>query len=186
MPTVRRYTSILERAFLLERLPAWASSFHPRLTRTPKLHLGDTGLACALLRLDAGSLRSAAGRKTFGPLLETFAFQELRRQLSWRAVPPRLHHFRNHDKVEVDIVLEQGIERVAGIEVKAAGKVGPGDFRGPRKLKGLAGRRFAAGVVLHGGGEYQRFGPDLHAAPLPLLWETLPEPADDEWESRYD
>ena len=186
LPTVRRYTSILERAFLLERLPAWASSFHPRLTRTPKLHLGDTGLACALLRLDAGSLRSAAGRKTFGPLLETFAFQELRRQLSWRAVPPRLYHFRNHDKVEVDIVLEQGIERVAGIEVKAAGKVGPGDFRGLRKLKGLAGRRFAAGVVLHGGGEYQRFGPDLHAAPLPLLWETLPEPTDDEWESRYD
>ena len=186
LPTVRRYAGILERAFLLERLPAWVSSLHPRLARTPKLHLGDTGLACALLRTDESSLHSAAGRKAFGPLLETFMFQELRRQLSWRSVPPRLYHFRNHDKVEVDIVLEQGIERAAGIAVKAADEVGPGDFRGLRKLKDLAGRRFAAGVVLYGGGEYRRFGPDLHAAPLSMLWETLPEPSDDEWEARYD
>ena len=186
LPTVRRYASILERAFLLERLPAWASSLHPRLARTPKLHLGDTGLACALLRTDERGFNSAAGRKAFGPLLETFMFQELRRQLSGRSVPPRLYHFRNHDKVEVDIVLEQGIERAAGIAVKAADEVGPGDFRGLRKLKDLAGRRFAAGVVLYGGSEYRRFGPDLHAAPLSMLWETLPEPFDDEWEARYD
>lgn len=186
LPTVGRYVSMLERVFLMERLSAWASSLHPRLVRTPKLHLGDTGLACALLRMDEMSLDSSAGRKAFGPLLETFVFQELRRQLSWRSVPPRLFHFRNHDKVEVDIVLEQGIERVAGIEVKAAGEVDHSDFRGLRKLKDLAGQRFAAGVVLYGGDGYRRFGDDLHAVPLSLLWETFPEPADDEWESRYD
>ena len=186
LPTVNRYVGMLERVFLLERLSAWASSLHPRLIKTPKLHLGDTGLACALLQIDESSLRSAAGRKTFGPLLETFVFQELRRQLSWRSVPPRLFHFRNFDKVEVDIVLEQGVERVAGIEVKAADSAVLGDFRGLRKLKDLAGQRFAAGVVLYGGDEYRRFGPDLHAVPLSLLWETLPEPADDEWASRHD
>ena len=181
LPTVSRYVGMLERVFLLERLSAWASSLHPRLVRTPKLHLGDTGLACALLQADERSLQSAAGRKLFGPLLETFVFQELRRQLSWRAVAPRMFHFRNWDKVEVDIVLERGMERVAGIEVKAADGVGPGDFRGLRKLKDLAGRRFAAGAVLYGGDEYRRFGADLHAVPLSMLWETAPEPADDEW-----
>ena len=186
LPTVGRYVSMLERVFLMERLSAWASSLHPRLIRTPKLHLGDTGLACALLRMGESSLDSSAGRKAFGPLLETFVFQELRRQLSWRAVPPRLYHFRNHDKVEVDIVLEEGIERVAGVEVKAGDDIDHGDFRGLRKLKDLAGQRFAAGAVLYGGDEYRRFGDDLHAVPLSLLWETLPEPADDEWEARYD
>lgn len=185
LPTVRRYVGMLERAFLLERLSAWASSFHPRLTKTPKLHLGDTGLACAMLQMHARRLTSPAGRRAFGPLLETFAFQELRRQLSWRAVPPRLYHFRNHDKVEVDIVLEQGMEQVAGIEVKASGGVGPGDFRGLRKLKDLAGRRFVAGAVLHGGDEYQRFSDDLHAVPMSMLWETVPESSDAEWDSEH-
>ena len=132
--------------------------------------------------MHARRLTLPAGRKAFGPLLETFAFQELRRQLSWRSVPPRLFHFRNHDKVEVDIVLEQGMERVAGIEVKASGSIGPGDFRGLRKLKDLAGRRFASGAVLHGGNEYQRFGEDLHAVPMSMLWEIAPEPSDDEWD----
>lgn len=183
LPTVRRYVGMLERAFLLERLPAWASSLHPRLTKTPKLHLGDTGLACAMLQVHARRLTLPSGRKIFGPLLETFVFQELRRQLSWRTVPPRMFHFRNLDKVEVDVVLEQGMERVAGIEVKASGSVGTGDFRGLRKLKDLAGRRFAAGVVLYGGDEYQQFGAKLHAVPMSMLWETVPEPADDEWSS---
>ena len=46
--------------------------------KTPKLHLGDTGLACALLGVDAAAL--SADRILLGQLLETFVFQELRRQ----------------------------------------------------------------------------------------------------------
>ena len=80
-PTIRDYTTLLERVFLLERLPAWHSNRLSRLVKRPKLHLGDTGTASALLGLDGPAL--AYDRTLFGQLLETFVFQELRRQAGW-------------------------------------------------------------------------------------------------------
>lgn len=64
--------------FLLERLPPWHSNRMSRLAKTLKLRVGDTGVACCtLLGLDAERLH--ADRAALGPLLETFALQDLKR-----------------------------------------------------------------------------------------------------------
>lgn len=168
-PTIRDYVTLLEHVFLLEQLPPWHSNRLSRLVKTPKLHVGDTGLAAALLGLDAAAL--AQDRTTLGRLLETFVFQELRRQASWQDGTFRFYHFRDKDGAEVDIVLEQG-GQVAGVEVKAAGTATAEDFRGLRKLKEAAGERFAGGVVLYDGETGAGFGDRLYAVPLRALWET--------------
>jgi predicted AAA+ superfamily ATPase len=167
--TIGDYVTLLDRVFLLERLPPWHSNRTSRLVKTPKLHLGDTGLACALLGLDAAAL--ADDRSSLGPLLETFVFQELRRQASWNAHDHEFLHFRDRDGAEVDIVVERGARAVAGIEVKCAATVTAGDFRGLRKLQGAAGKHFAAGVVLYDGDTCASFGVGLYAVPLRLLWD---------------
>jgi hypothetical protein len=161
--------TLLARVFLLEELPPWHSNRLSRLIKTPKLHLGDTGLACALLGVDAAAL--AADRPLMGQLLETFVFQELRREASWRDDPMAFHHFRDKDGVEVDMVIEGAGQRVAGVEVKAASTVRTDDFRGLRKLKESAGERFAGGVVLYDGEVIAPFGERLFAVPLRRLWE---------------
>ncbi len=168
-PTIRDYVTLLARVFLLEELPPWHSNRMSRLVKTPKLHLGDAGVVCALLGLDADTLWE--DRKTLGQVLETFVFQELRRQASWGGEPIRFHHFRDKDGVEVDIVLEAAGGRLAGVEVKAGATVTAADFRGLRKLKEAAGRRFAAGVVLYDGEVSARFGGGLIALPIRALWE---------------
>lgn len=168
-PTIRDYTTLLERVFLLERLPAWHSNRVSRLVKRPKLHLGDTGIASALLGLDGPAL--AYDRTLFGQLLETFVFQELRRQGSWHDVRMSFHHFRDKDGAEVDIVIERGAAAVAGIEVKASGTVRPGDFRGLRKLRRSLGKRFASGIVLYDGEAAVPFGDRLHAVPVRRLLE---------------
>ena len=168
-PTIRDYVTLLAQVFLLEELPPWHSNRLSRLIKTPKLHLGDTGLACALLGVDAAAL--AADRTLLGQLLETFVFQELRRQASWEDQPMAFHHFRDRDDAEVDIVLERGGLEVAGIEVKAAATVTAADFRGMRKLKDAAGKRFKAGVVLYDGEATVPFGDSLYAVPIRHLWE---------------
>jgi hypothetical protein len=168
--TIRDYVTVLERVFLLDRLAPWFQNRASRLVKTPKLHVGDTGLACALLGVDVPGLR--ADRARLGPLLETFVLQELRRQASWHRSPIEFFHYRDRDDFEVDIVLELGSSRVAGIEVKAAASVGAGELRGLRKLRDVAGARFAAGVVLYDGSAVVRFESDLFAVPLRLLWET--------------
>jgi hypothetical protein len=170
-PTIRDYVTLLERVFLLEELPPWHSNRLSRLIKTPKLHVGDTGLACALLGVDAAALR--ADRSLLGQLLETFVFQELRRQASWEAEPHAFFHFRDKDGTEVDVVIERGARRLAGVEIKAGATVTPADFRGLRKLRDAAGKRFAGGVVLYDGETCVSFGDGMQAVPVRALWEWV-------------
>jgi hypothetical protein len=72
----------------------------------------------------------------------------------------------------VDLVLEQGPSAVAGVEVRAAATATESDLRGLRKLRDLAGERFAAGVVLYDGSATIRFGDGFYAVPVRALWET--------------
>ncbi|MDD9807880.1 MAG: ATP-binding protein [Gammaproteobacteria bacterium] len=167
-PTIRSYVTLLERLFILDRLPPWHSNRLSRIVKTPKLHLGDTGLACALLGVDAAALM--ADRPLFGQLLETFVFQELRRQASWQDAALAFFHYRDKDKVEVDIVIERGARVLAGVEVKAAATVTAADFRGLRKLKRATGKRFAGGAVLYNGEISASFGGGLYAVPIRALW----------------
>jgi uncharacterized protein len=166
---VHDYVTLLERVFLLERVPPWHSNRLSRFVKTPKLHMGDTGIACALLGLDASQLRQ--DRAALGSMLETFVYQELRRQASWDELRATFFHFRDRDGAEVDIVLERG-GKVAGVEVKAAATVLPPDFRGLRKLRAAAGDRFASGIVLYDGETTASFGDGFFAVPVRAMWET--------------
>lgn len=167
-PTIRDYVTLLERLFILEELAPWHCNRLSRLVKTPKLHLTDTGLACSLLGLSPAALWN--DRETLGQLLESFVYGELRRQSTTADSPIEFFHFRDRDGAEVDIVLEHSGSRVTGVEVKAASTVHPADFRGLRKLREAAGRRFACGVVLYDGEFTVGFGDGLFAVPVSELW----------------
>ena len=168
-PTIRDYITLLERVFLVDTLPPWHSNKLSRLIKTPKLHLGDTGVACALAGIDAKAL--TADRTLLGQFFETFVFQELQRHASWHPEPHRFFHFRDKDGVEVDIVIERGARGVAGVEVKAGATVTDADFRGLRKLQSATVARFCGGAVIYDGESLTRFGEGLYAVPVSMLWE---------------
>lgn len=168
-PTIANYIALLERLYLVERLQSWHSNQLKRLIKAPKLHLTDTGLASALLNVGPDDL--SQDRKLFGQLLETFVLQELKRQSTAYDEPIHFYHFRDKDGVEVDIVLEQGYQAIAGIEVKASATVREADFRGLRKLANAAGDRFRHGVVLYDGETTIPFGGKLYGVPIRKLWD---------------
>lgn len=168
--TIRDYTTLLERIFLLEELPPWHNNRLSRLVKTPKVHMGDAGLACALLGMEPAALWK--DKPLLGQMLETFVYQELRRQGDWNEIPARFYHYRDRDAYEVDVVLERGIHEIAGIEIKASATVTASDFRGLRKLKETAGDRFKCGVVLYDGETCLGFGQSLFAVPVRMLWES--------------
>ena len=167
-PTIRDYVTLLEGIFLLEELPPWHSNRLSRLIKTPKLHVGDTGIASAVLNLDAAALWE--DRALLGQMLETFVYQELRRQASWQEDEIRFHHFRDRDGFEVDLVLERLGGDLAGVEVKAGATVTATDFRSLQKLKDGTGKHFRAGVVLYDGEVAASFGEGMYAVPLSELW----------------
>jgi predicted AAA+ superfamily ATPase len=167
-PTIGDYVTLLEQVFLIQRLPAWHSNRLSRLIKTPKLHVGDTGVACAVLNHSAAALRE--DRPLLGHLLETWVVQELRRQAGWSQERIQFHHFRDKEGAEVDAVLERAGRQIAGIEVKLSGTVVAKDFRGLKKLREAVGSRFTAGVVLYDGEVSIPFGEGLFAVPLSRLW----------------
>ena len=169
-PTIGKYVELLERVFLLERVPAWQNSRLKRLIKAPKLHIGDSGLGCALIGANSQTLKT--DRELLGQYLETFVYQELRRQASWFGETLSFFHYRDKDKAEVDIVIERGAMAVAGVEVKASSTVRDSDFIGLRRLRNVIGKRFAAGVVLYDGETCAGFGDGMYAVPIRFLWEN--------------
>jgi hypothetical protein len=165
-PTIREYLALLEQIFLIEQLQPWHSNRLSRLVKTPKLHLSDTGLASALLGINSQNLWQ--DKTLLGQLLETFVYQELRKHADWYDDELRFYHYRDKDKVEVDIIIERG-QQLAGIEIKAAATITQGDFKGLNKLKNVSGKQFAAGLVFYDGDSILPFGERLFAVPLSIL-----------------
>ena len=66
---------LLERLFLIRRLPAWHGNRSKRLVKTPNLHFADSDLAPTLEELEPWGWN--AQRSRFGHLLESFVLQQL-------------------------------------------------------------------------------------------------------------
>ena len=167
-PTTRRYTGVFESLYLLHTLQPWFSNVLKRLTKTPKLHFLDAGLLAALRDITPDRVKK--DRALFGPVLETFVLAELLKLSSWSADRYEFSHFRDKERKEVDIVIEDRRGRVVGIEVKASATVTARDFAGLRRLSGASGNRFVLGLVLHDHERIVPFGERLYAAPISALW----------------
>jgi predicted AAA+ superfamily ATPase len=165
--TVDKYLGILEKLFLVQRLPAWSRNELSRLVKTPKLHFLDAGLQATLVRL--GPDLVLAQRERWGTTLETWAHAELRKALTLDAGGWTLAHYRDKDQVEVDFVLETPLRRLIGIEVKAAATVNASDFKGLKRLQSQTSPDFLTGLVLYDGTQALSFGDGLWAVPLAAL-----------------
>lgn len=166
--TARRYVGILEHVFLVRRIEPWFRNDLKRIVKTPKLHFLDTGLLSVLLGMN--SVRIAADRSPFGAILESFVVSEILKIASWSGTDVRLSHYRDKDREEVDIVMEDETGALVAVEIKASATVSAADFKGLRKVAQAAGKDFRLGLVLYDGDKVLPFGEDLFAAPLSCLW----------------
>ena len=166
--TVSRYLGVFEQMYLIRRLDVWARNRLSRVVKTPKLQFIDSGLLATLL--DLGAEEVQRDRTRFGNVLEAFVIGELCKHSTTAEGDYQLMYYRDADKFEVDVVIENAAGHVVGIEVKAAATVKEGDLRGLRKLAGLAGDQFRMGVLLYDGNETMSLGNGLWAAPFASLW----------------
>jgi len=166
--TTKKYVAVLEQLFLVRRIEPWFRNRLKRLVKTPKLHFLDSGLLAAILGMTAD--RIVSDRTIFGPLLETFVFSEVLKQVGWLDEECSLSHYRDKDQDEVDIVIENEAAELVGIEVKAAATVNASDFKGLRKLADATRGALKLGLVLYDGEQTVPFGDRLFAAPVSCVW----------------
>ena len=166
--TTRKYAAVFESLFLVCTLQPWYTNALKRLTKTPKLHFLDAGLLAALKALSPD--RVHRDRTLFGPVLETFVLGELLKLSSWSGGRHAFSHFRDKERNEVDIVIEDRRGRVVGVEVKASATVSRKDFSGLHRLAAACGDNFAMGVILYDHDRIVPFGDRMAAIPISTLW----------------
>ena len=166
--TAAKYVGIFEQMYLLKRVDVWARNRLNRVVKTPKLQFIDSGLLATLLDLTAQEVEN--GRTRFGNVLETFVFAELLKHATTAEGDYRLMYYRDADKVQVDVVIENAAGQLVGVEVKATATVQESALRGLKKLSGLAGDSFKMGILLYDGDEIMPLGDRIWAAPLSTLW----------------
>lgn len=167
--TVANYLPLLETVFLHRELPAWSRNPLGKVTKHPKVHLVDTGLAASLMGVRASALTQPIAPAR-GQLLETFVYNEIVRQVSWSDIDLGLYHWRDRAGAEVDLLVESAPGDVLAIQTKAALDVSQSDFKSLARLRDKLGGQFVHGVVLYLGHETLSFGPQLTALPLTSLW----------------
>ena len=146
--TATEYLRSLERLFIVEDAPAWRSHLRSRATlqSSPKRHFVDPSLATAALA--AGPERLLADLEALGFLFESLVVRDLR--IYGQASQASVYHYRDSDRLEVDVIVEardgrwlaaevklggdDGIEQAARSLLRLRGKVDDSRIRPPSKL----------------------------------------------------
>ncbi|MBI4874598.1 MAG: ATP-binding protein [Acidobacteria bacterium] len=123
IPTVGDWLRILEITGQIILVPPYFENFGKRLIKSPKVYLGDSGLACYLLGIatQAELLRSPF----LGALFEGFVAAEILKSQVSQGRRKELYHFRDQQGLEVDFLFPSGQSGLWMVECKASKTVQP-------------------------------------------------------------
>jgi hypothetical protein len=116
--TIKSWLSVLESSGLVYLLEPYYNNFNKRLIKAPKLYFLDTGLACWLLGWNTPE--QLVNGAMWGHIFESFVFAEiLKSYYNDGAVKPPLYYYRDADKNEIDLLIEEG-NTLYPIEIKTS------------------------------------------------------------------
>ncbi|WP_269088588.1 ATP-binding protein [Bifidobacterium aemilianum] len=150
--TASDWLSLLEAAFVCFRLRPYYRNFGKRLVKTPKLYFYDTGLACHLLGLTSSD-DILLNQPLRGHLFENLVVSELLKHYYNQGKEPQLYYWRDSNRREIDLVIEQGSQIRFLVEVKASTTYNPHAFANIDSLGDLMNIPIEQRVLLYGGSE---------------------------------
>lgn len=144
--TIKSWLSVLESSGLVYLLEPYYNNFNKRLIKTPKLYFLDTGLACWLLGWNTPE--QLVNGAMWGHLFETFVFSEiLKSYYNDGIVKPPLFYYRDADKNEIDLLIENG-EMLHPVEIKANSDPTKAMVKAFRCLNNIPGKKVGTGALI--------------------------------------
>ncbi len=123
VPTVSDWLHVLEVTGQIILVPPYFENFGKRLIKSPKIYLGDSGLACYLLGITSAP---ELERSPFlGALFEGYVASEILKSQVNRADRKELYCFRDQQGLEVDFLVPDRRGGVWLVECKASKTVRP-------------------------------------------------------------
>jgi len=123
VPTVSDWLHVLEITGQVILVPPYFENFGKRLIKSPKVYLGDSGLACYLLGI---TTQVELDRSPFlGALFEGYVAAEILKSQVNHGRRKELYHFRDQQGLEVDFLFPSGRGGLWMVECKASKTVQP-------------------------------------------------------------
>jgi len=123
LPTVVDWLQVLEITGQIVSVPPYFENFGKRLIKSPKIYIGDSGLACHLLGIET---QAELDRSPFlGALFEGFVASEILKSQVNQGKRKELYHFRDQQGLEVDFLFPGAGSKLWAIECKASRTVYP-------------------------------------------------------------
>jgi predicted AAA+ superfamily ATPase len=145
--TIENWFSLLEASYIIIRLQPYYHNFGKRHIKSPKIYFTDTGLACYLLGItNAGVL---ARHYLIGGLFENLCIMELQKYLLNHFTGARLYFFRDSNGNEVDLIIDNGTERIP-VEIKSSATFSSEFLKGLKFWNTLAGAKTNGFVIYTG------------------------------------
>src|SRR5712692_10835541 len=123
VPTIAQWLNILETTAQILLVPPFYENFGKRLVKSPKLHFVDSGLACHLLNIN--SERELSRSPFLGPLFEGFVASEIVKHQLNQGRRKEVYYFRDHQGLEIDLVVPTSDRALTLIEAKASRTITP-------------------------------------------------------------
>lgn len=124
--TAKSWLSILGSSFIAFRLRPYFKNYGKRITKASKLYFYDTGLAAHLLGIESTEQLILSNHR--GNLFENLVVTEIIKRYEALEKRPRLHHWRDSNRKEIDLIIEKGGKPYYLIEIKSSATFRPEAF----------------------------------------------------------
>ena len=147
VPTIGDWLQILEVTGQIILVPPYFENLGKRLIKSPKIYLGDSGLACYLLGLTSAA---ELERSPFlGALFEGFVAAEVLKSQADRGMRKELYYFRDQQGLEVDFLVPRANAKLWLVEAKSAKTVRPSMASPLTSLQRALKKRTGRLIVVH-------------------------------------
>ena len=103
--TAKKWLSLLVCSGLVYLLQPYSNNIEKRVVKTPKLYFMDTGLAAYLTRWSNPEVMQSGAMS--GAFFETYVISEIIKSFSNNGEEPPIYFYRDKDKYEIDLLIEQ-------------------------------------------------------------------------------
>jgi predicted AAA+ superfamily ATPase len=111
--TVERYLDLLEKVFVIFRLPGFSRNLRKEITKSNRYFFYDVGIRNAVV----GMFNPLNLRNDTGKIWENYIISEIQKHREYQRLSSRFYFWRTYDRKEIDLV-EEHAGKLFGYEIK--------------------------------------------------------------------
>lgn len=143
--TAKKWLSLLVSSGLVYLLQPYFTNIEKRVVKTAKLYFMDTGLAAYLTRWSNPDVMQSGAMA--GAFFETYVISEIIKSFSNNGEEPPIYFYRDKDKYEIDLLIEQN-NILYPVEIKKTATPSSDDAKNFFITKRIKNIKIAQGIII--------------------------------------